>query len=802
MRPLALLLITVVLVSTPSCVGSTIHGLDQTAWFELLAGDGPLPISATDAIQYDALERLGRGAILFIAMRAQDKGDQALATTMLHEAVRRETGLYRERAAGLLADTLLAGHDGAELLSLCRSDAGAALPPYRRAYLEATGLMLTQDWVPALDALTALRSNFPTEATLDAAELGSLMVEAGFHAGQGNWVSEVAALVAMDGSPRVYAALSRIVTLIGSAPEADVAAAMAALGPRTMELVEARALVGSKDFGPAVVAFRRHAAAQEDVAGVTARIGGHAAGTDASPPDGSDRPLTATAAGRLLLGLPRAAASDAAKAFIAVSRQEGEAGFAWVTGTVADRGANPGRAYFDAYWYARFLRADERWKDAEAWFSRAAGRAGSPAERDAAQWYAVEAASRQSPELAIAALARALTGSANPGYYSDLVEPLSRDALLAKDGRALAAIDAATAQASRKDAARIAYLCARAAGLGIITDADVAAAFGSRYHDALAYADARMQAAYDQRADEWYRLAAAYRLGKPLIEPLATAPEEDPALDPAGQKPAAEEQAPGAEKPPRDEVSIDEYALAMARFGLGARVRAELGAGYASLAPATVRSIATALSASGHHAQALRVIAWLYWRSSYTPTRADAELFWPRPYRQLFADAAGSAGLDEFLLYGLARSESYFDPAARSSSGALGLTQLLPATAAEMAGRLHLEEYSLVDPSDNLRLGSAYFARILDNLGGRVLPAVFSYNAGPTRFRRWEAEFGALPGDMLLELLTYAETRQYGRNIAVAALTYAALYGEGDLRGYFGYLLGEGPRPASAPVQP
>ncbi len=240
----------------------------------------------------------------------------------------------------------------------------------------------------------------------------------------------------------------------------------------------------------------------------------------------------------------------------------------------------------------------------------------------------------------------------------------------------------------------------------------------------------------------------------------------------------------------------------MARFGLGARVRAELGAGYATLAPATVRSIATVLSASGHQAQALRVIAWLYWRSSYTPTRADAELFWPRPYRQLFADAARSAGLDEFLLYGLARSESYFDPAAVSSSGALGLTQLLPATGAEMAGRLHLQEYSLVDPSDNLRLGSAYFSRILDNLDGRVLPAVFSYNAGPTRFRRWEAEFGTVPGDMLLELLTYAETRQYGRNIAVAALTYAALYGEGDLRGYFGYVLGEEPRPASAPVQP
>ena len=49
--------------------------------------------------------------------------------------------------------------------------------------------------------------------------------------------------------------------------------------------------------------------------------------------------------------------------------------------------------------------------------------------------------------------------------------------------------------------------------------------------------------------------------------------------------------------------------------------------------------------------------------------------------------------------------------------------------------------------------------------------------------------------DLLLEALSYAETRQYGRNVGHAALSYAALYGEGDLRGYMAWLLGEGPRP-------
>ncbi|HUW71122.1 MAG TPA: lytic transglycosylase domain-containing protein [bacterium] len=812
MRTLAMVLIAIVLVSTPSCIGSTIHGLDQAAWFELLASDAPLPITASDVIEYDALQQLGPGAILFIAMRAQDKGDQPLAIMMLREAIKRETGIYRERAVSLLADMLLADRDGAGLLELCRSDAATALLPYRRAYLEGTGLMITHEWVQALNALEALRSAFPKEAAQDAAELASLLFEAGFNAGQGNWVSEVASIVAMDGSPRVYAALSRVVILLASAPAGDVAPAITALGSRTMELVEARAFVGSKDFGPAVTAFRRYAAAVEDSATVAARIGqslpGSSAGSsdaDNSGPafgDGSDRPLTAIAAGKMLLTLPRAIASDAAKAFIAISRDEGAAGFEYITRTLADRGADPSREYFNAYWHARFLRADDRWKDAEAWFARAASRAANSAERDAAQWYVVEAASKQSQALAIAALGKALSGCGNPGYFSDLLEPLSRDALIARNGGALVAIDAATSQSSRKDAARIAYLCARAAGLGIIKDADVVAVFGSRYADAASYAEARMQAAYDQRADDWYRIAAAYRLGKALIDSLAADPEADATQEPSGQKATASEQSAGTPAPDKDQVSIDEYALAMAKFGLGARVRSELGPVYASLAPATVRSIATMLSASGHHAQALRVIAWLYWRQSYTPTKADAELFWPRAYHQLFAEAAQSTGLDEFLLYGLARSESYFDPAAVSSSGALGLTQLLPATAAEIAGRLHMSEYSLVDPADNLRLGSAYFARILASLDGRVMPAVFSYNAGPTRFRRWEAEFGSLPHDMLLEALSYSETRQYGRNTVIAALTYAALYGDGYLRDYFAYLTGEGPRPTSVPVKP
>jgi soluble lytic murein transglycosylase len=278
-------------------------------------------------------------------------------------------------------------------------------------------------------------------------------------------------------------------------------------------------------------------------------------------------------------------------------------------------------------------------------------------------------------------------------------------------------------------------------------------------------------------------------LGEPLF--ALPAPPEDTGSVAAAV--SAESKEDSAVKP--DDVDPEEYALGLARFGLGHRLRLELGPEFGLLSEDTVRQVAEALWSADRHDHAYRLIATQFWKSDFLPTRRDAELYWPRPYRETFTAAAQATGMDEFLLYGLARSESAFDRVVVSKSGAVGLTQLMPATAAETAARLRLTGYDLTDPVDNLTLGSAYFAKVLAGVDGRVLPAVFSYNGGPTRFRRWEAEYGDLPLDLMLEALSYEETRQYGRNVISAALSYAALYGEDDLRSYFAWLLGEAPHP-------
>ena len=130
-------------------------------------------------------------------------------------------------------------------------------------------------------------------------------------------------------------------------------------------------------------------------------------------------------------------------------------------------------------------------------------------------------------------------------------------------------------------------------------------------------------------------------------------------------------------------------------------------------------------------------------------------------------------------MYALVRSESFFDPNIKSAVGAVGLTQLMEFTASDVARKLKLTDYSLVDVETNLHIGTYYLAELLHRCDNSLLQAFFSYNAGITRVRRWLksslTEFGTkskLPMDLFLETLPYTETREYGRKLVSAATMY------------------------------
>jgi soluble lytic murein transglycosylase-like protein len=116
--------------------------------------------------------------------------------------------------------------------------------------------------------------------------------------------------------------------------------------------------------------------------------------------------------------------------------------------------------------------------------------------------------------------------------------------------------------------------------------------------------------------------------------------------------------------------------------------------------------------------------------------------------------AAASNGIDPALLKGLVSQESGFDPNARSGAGALGLTQLMPGTAASLGVTNPL------DPAQSLQGGAKYLRQQLDRFGGDEKLALAAYNAGPGAVAR----FGGIP--------PYAETQNYVKNVLSKAATY------------------------------
>ena len=116
--------------------------------------------------------------------------------------------------------------------------------------------------------------------------------------------------------------------------------------------------------------------------------------------------------------------------------------------------------------------------------------------------------------------------------------------------------------------------------------------------------------------------------------------------------------------------------------------------------------------------------------------------------------AAASNGIDPALLKGLVSQESGFDPNARSGAGALGLTQLMPGTAAGLGVTNPL------DPVQSLQGGAKYLRQQLHRFGGDEKLALAAYNAGPGAVAR----FGGIP--------PYAETQNYVKNVLSKAATY------------------------------
>lgn len=166
--------------------------------------------------------------------------------------------------------------------------------------------------------------------------------------------------------------------------------------------------------------------------------------------------------------------------------------------------------------------------------------------------------------------------------------------------------------------------------------------------------------------------------------------------------------------------------------------------------------------------------------SERTRSFIDFEQRFPMPLKSEVLQRTSQIELDPAYVYGLIRQESRFILDAKSSVGASGLMQVMPATARWTAKRIGLNSFKphhINERETNIAIGTGYLKLVLENFDGSLPLAAAAYNAGPSRARNWRGQDGdpVLEAAVWAENIPFSETRDYVKKVLSNTTNYAAL---------------------------
>lgn len=154
-----------------------------------------------------------------------------------------------------------------------------------------------------------------------------------------------------------------------------------------------------------------------------------------------------------------------------------------------------------------------------------------------------------------------------------------------------------------------------------------------------------------------------------------------------------------------------------------------------------------------------------YWQGVY-----------PFPFSQIIQTWAQERQINPLLVTALIRQESRFQPKIRSSAGALGLMQVMPATADWILGQIDETDLALDQAEDNVKLGTWYLDYTHREYSGNSLFAVASYNAGPGNVAKWIDRFNYSDPDEFVDAIPFGETQNYVESVFGGYWNYLRLY--------------------------
>ena len=157
----------------------------------------------------------------------------------------------------------------------------------------------------------------------------------------------------------------------------------------------------------------------------------------------------------------------------------------------------------------------------------------------------------------------------------------------------------------------------------------------------------------------------------------------------------------------------------------------------------------------------------------------------PSPFIETVRRESVRYGVPEHWIYAIMRQESRFIHDISSGAGAVGLMQLLPITARQIARRQGLNRPSrgdLVTASVNIRLGVAYFKQLLDSMNGNPVFALAGYNAGPRNSKLWQNSSRVSDPAIWVETIPFTETRNYLKKNLFNFVIYESIHSSSYVR--------------------
>ncbi|AFZ45477.1 Lytic transglycosylase catalytic [Halothece sp. PCC 7418] len=158
----------------------------------------------------------------------------------------------------------------------------------------------------------------------------------------------------------------------------------------------------------------------------------------------------------------------------------------------------------------------------------------------------------------------------------------------------------------------------------------------------------------------------------------------------------------------------------------------------------------------------------------------ETPMYWqalfPFPYHKSILKWSQQRELNPLLTISLIRQESRFEKEIGSVAGAKGLMQIMPSTGEWVASKTNLKTYSLVNPEDNIQLGTWYLDYTHDRYDNHSMLAVASYNAGPGNVAKWVKRYGLADADEFVQNIPFPETKGYVEAVFGNYWNYLRLY--------------------------